>query len=65
MPTSAGIGELERMRRAEAVRAARASVELEGYVLRAVREQIDNQFIAGELTLPEYIAACQRAAGFP
>jgi len=47
----------ERQRRQKAIDFARGSVRLEGFVISAEAEAIGRQFVDGEMTLPEYVAA--------
>ena len=47
----------ERQRRQAAIDFARGSVRLEGFVISDEAEAIGRQFVEGEMTLPEYVAA--------
>lgn len=46
---------MERTRRQEAVNSARASVRLEGFTLSADEEARAQRYIAGEITLDEFV----------
>lgn len=53
----------EQARRQEAVRYARASVRLEGFVLGMEAEAVNSRYISGELTGEEHGAVIRRLAG--
>ncbi len=55
----------ERRRREQAVRFARNSVRLEGFILSEEAEALNQRYIDGELTRAEYNAAIFALAGLP
>ena len=50
----------EREERRRGIAAARGSVRLEGFVLSAQAERVNERYVDGELTLDEYIAAVKK-----
>ncbi|NMP24107.1 antitoxin VbhA family protein [Sulfobacillus sp. DSM 109850] len=65
MKTVPLISEQERARREEAVRFARNSVRLEGFILNQEAEALNRRYINGELTSVEHTAALLALAGLP
>lgn len=55
------VSPVERARRKASIDAARGSVRLEGFILSAEIEAINQRFIDGELTREEHIQAIQAA----
>jgi Antitoxin VbhA len=62
-PATPPIAEAERVRRQKAVEYARGSVRLEGFVLDADIEALNQRYVNGELTSEELTAAIKRAVG--
>lgn len=61
-PQAPQISEEERARRKASIDNARASVRLEGIILSPEIEQINQQFINGELTRQEHVEAIKAVA---
>jgi len=55
--SGAALSDEERARRQSAVDFARTNIELSGFTLSPVMEAIGARFVAGELTMADYIAA--------
>ncbi|MFA9440833.1 antitoxin VbhA family protein [Uliginosibacterium sp. sgz301328] len=53
------ISETERLRRKDAINFARGSVRLEGCILDAEIERLNDAFINGDLTTEEHSRACR------
>ena len=62
-PAIPPIADAERLRRQKAVEYARGSVRLEGFVLDADIEVLNQRYVNGELTSEELTAAIKRALG--
>jgi hypothetical protein len=62
-PATPPIADAERLRRQKAVEYARGSVRLEGFVLDADIEALNQRYVNGELTSEELTAAIKRAVG--
>ena len=57
------LSDTERERRAQILRYARGSVRLSGFTLPPELDEIDRQYLSGEISLEEHSAACRRLAG--
>ncbi|MDA8192368.1 MAG: antitoxin VbhA family protein [Thermaerobacter sp.] len=65
MKATPTISQQERARREEAVRFARNSVRLEGFILNEEAEALNQRYINGEMTNAEHTAALLTLAGLP
>jgi hypothetical protein len=63
-PATQPISDDERARRQTAVDYARGSVRLEGFVLDADIEALNDRYLNGELTSEQLTAAIKRAVGW-